>query len=110
MQNLEVYLNETILDQQGLPLIILDLNGRKAVFAKQLANIFEGSKTSSDFLVQLRETGAYTEGEGWEKLTYDQLKEIQTWEKTISGKSAVEKLLNPLNPNGAAIIYEEGAL
>ena len=30
MQNLEVYLNETILDQQGLPLIILDLNGRSS--------------------------------------------------------------------------------
>ncbi|MBT3865339.1 hypothetical protein HOE67_00710 [Candidatus Peregrinibacteria bacterium] len=109
-QKIEIYLNDQVVDQQGLPLVVLGINGRKAIFAKQLANTFEGSKTSSELLDQLRKTGGYEEGEGWEKLSYDELKEIQTWEKTMSGKSAIESLLGQINPNGAAVVYEEAAL
>ena len=43
-------------------------------------------------------------------LTYDELKRIQTWEKTMSGKSAISSLFPTINPNGASIIFEEAAL
>jgi len=108
--DIQVYLNDNVKDQQGLPLIVLNIAGRKAVFTKQLANVFESSKTSSEILRQLRKTGGYEEGEGWDKLNREQILEIQTWEKHMFGKSTTESLLAPLSPNGASIIYEEAAL
>lgn len=47
------------------------------------------------------------ENEGWKILSYDEIKGISVWEKTMAGKSAVEAILSPFNSNGAAIIFEE---
>lgn len=110
MTGVDIYLDDERKDPQGIPLIIIKINGRNAIFAKQLASIFESSNTASDLLRQLRETGGYEEGEGYQKLLIDELKKIQTWEKTMSGKSAIESLFPKINPNGAAIIFEEAAL
>jgi hypothetical protein len=108
--NIDLYLDDTKIDQQGNPLIILNIEGRQAIFAKQLANIFNGGSTAKEELRKLRETGGYKEGEGYKNLSYQELVEISRWEKTTSGKSAVESLLTPFNTMGAAIIFEEGAL
>lgn len=108
--DMDIYLNGDVIDPQGLPLILLNFNGRKAVFAKQLASIFEGSQTSSELLRRLRDAGGYEQGEGWERLSYDEIRKVQTWEKTMVGQSSIESLLEPLSPNGTSIIYEEGAL
>lgn len=81
-----------------------------ALFGKQLASIFESSTTSGELIRRLREGSGYVEGEGWKILTYEEVRQFQTWEKNMSGKSAIEALLNPPNPNGAAIVFEEAAL
>ncbi len=110
MTDIDIYLDDERKDPQGIPLIVLKINGRQAIFAKQLASIFSEASTGFDLLKKLRKTGGYSENEGYLKLPIEELKKIQTWEKTMFGKSATESLLKPMSPNGAAIIYEEAAL
>jgi hypothetical protein len=111
MTDIDIYLDEERKDPQGIPLIILKINGRHAIFAKQIASVFQGEgASSSDLLKRLRDGNLYEEGEGWKNLTYAELKKFQTWEKTMSGKSAISSLFPTINPNGASIIFEEATL
>ncbi|MFH1218523.1 MAG: hypothetical protein V1679_01640 [Candidatus Peregrinibacteria bacterium] len=107
---IDIYLDGEKKDSQGVSLIIVKIDGRNAIFAKQLACILNGASTAKEELRKLRDTGGYEEGEGYKVLTYDELREVSRWEKATSGKSAVESLLKPFNTNGAAIIFEEAAL
>lgn len=110
MENIEVHSHFDQVDPYGNPVVLLKVDGRMALFAVQVASTFQGESTASELLKRLRDSSGYVEGEGWKNLTYGELKGIQTWEKTMSGKSAIESLFPSINPNGAAIIFEEAAL
>lgn len=110
MEKIEIYLNEDIADPERIPLITLKIEGKNAIFAKQLASTFESSVMAKDLLKRLRESGVYTQDESYKILLKKELEEIQRWEKITFGKSATQSLLSPISPNGAAVIYEEPAI
>ena len=93
-----------------IPLITLPINGSGAIFAKPLATTFEGNTEAKELLRRLRESDIYAEGEGWLDLSKQDIEKLQRWEKTTFGKSAIERLLSPISPNGASIIFEEAAI
>lgn len=105
-----IFLNDDVHDTNGIPLITISISGRNAVFAKQLATTFDGKTEAKELLRRLRDSGVYEEGEGWLDVSKEDIDKLQRWEKTTFGKSSISKLLSPVSPNGASIIFEEAAI
>ncbi len=61
---IDVFVNENVKnDPQGVPLITLKINGRNALFVKQLATIFTESSAPEGLMRRLRDSGVFPEGD-----------------------------------------------
>lgn len=107
---LNIFRNDDVLDLQGLPLYTININGRNAIFAKQLASVFGSKHDAGVILRQLIDSGVYSEGEGWLAISNKEILHLQKLEKTTSGKSTLENLLGPNSSSEEIIVFEEAAI
>lgn len=110
MANIEIRQYFDQLDPHGNPIILLKINGRTALFAKQLASTFEGSLLGHHLIKKLESSELFFKDLHWLTIDYSQLIDIQEYEKASQGESSLEKLLSPMNASGEPVIFEAAAL